>query len=101
MTSDLWSSAATFKRGVAVKASFVALNHLDLVLTVVAVSLGLTELNHWMRVLLATPLLLVGIKGVLPVFIGWLVPGKCLLPAVLLLSVVVAWDIGELVVFLH
>ena len=44
-TASLWGSAATFRRGTAEKASFVLLSQFDLALTVLAIYLGLTELN--------------------------------------------------------
>ncbi len=100
MTSNLWDSAATFERGVTEKVSFVLLNYVDLLLTALAVSLGLTELNPLMRSLLAAPPMLVLFKIVVPVLIAWLTPGRLLVPALLLLSLVVAWNIKELFILL-
>ncbi|MBI2868669.1 MAG: hypothetical protein HYX96_02445 [Chloroflexi bacterium] len=97
MTASLLSSAATFRRALPEKFSFVLLNQLDLVLTVIAISLGFSELNPWMRGWLESPPQLLLFKAVAPLFIAWLVPGKLLLPSILLLGLVLGWDIKELV----
>jgi len=100
MTASPWGSAATFRQCVAEKASFVLLNHVDFVLTVIAASLGFSELNPVMRGLLTTPVQLVFIKCAIPVLIAWLIPGKLLLPAVIALALLVGWDVKELVICL-
>ena len=99
MMAGLWVSTATFRRGTAEKVSFILLSHLDLLLTVLAASLGITELNPLMRYLLTLPVLLLVVKSVIPLLIAWLVPGRLLLPAVALLALVVLWNIKELLVF--
>lgn len=76
------------------------LNQLDLALTISATSLGLSELNPFMRSLLANLPELLLVKLIIPVFIAWLIPGRLLLPAIGLLSVVVAWDLKKLSFFL-
>ncbi len=100
MTANLLDSAATFRRGVVEKVSFVFLNQCDLVLTVLAASLGFYEINPLMRYLLTVPLLLVIIKFAIPVLIAWLAPGKLLLPSIILLSFFVAWNLKEILLFL-
>ncbi|RLC94277.1 MAG: hypothetical protein DRI40_07595 [Chloroflexi bacterium] len=100
MTSNLFGSIATFRSCTAEKVSFVLLNQLDLILTLWAISLGLSELNPWVNALVSTPALLVLVKAVVPLFIAWLVPGRLLLPASALLAAVVAWDISQLLAFL-
>ena len=100
MMEGLFTSAATFRRCVPEKISYLALNMLDLLLTVYAVSCGLSELNPLMRYFLTVPALLVIVKILIPLMIAWLAPGKLLLPAMALLAVVVAWNIKELLVFL-
>ena len=100
MMADLWSSTATFRRCLPEKVSFLFLNQIDLVLTVVAVSLGLSELNPWLSYLVKVPVLLLMVKGAVPVLIAWLVPGKLLLLSILLLSLVLAWNVKELLIFL-
>ena len=76
------------------------LNQFDLALTVLAVSLGLSELNPLMRHLLAVPALLLVLKVAVPLLIAWLTPGKLLLPAIVLLGLVVGWNVKELLLFL-
>ena len=98
MTASLLVSAATFKHCIAEKSSFVLLNLVDMALTVFATSVGFTELNPFMQDLLTTPLQLFVVKCAIPLLIAWLVPGKLLLPAIIGLSLVVGWDIKELVV---
>ena len=90
--TDCWQSTAT-------KAWYIVLQQMDLVLTALAVALGLWEHNPVMRSLLTTPFQLVAVKLVIPLLIVWLVPGKLLVPAVLFLGLVVGWNIKELFLF--
>ena len=83
-----------------VKFSYVFLHQIDLVLTVLASNAGFTELNPIMKGMLDSPLELVLVKFILPLFIAWLVPGKLLLPAIILLAVVVGWNMKELLFLL-
>ena len=96
MTAEIWASTATFKRGTMEKISFLLLHHLDLLLTVLAVSRGLYEMNPLMRYLVTVPVLLLAVKSALPWLIAWLVPGRLLLPASILLGIIVVWNIREL-----
>lgn len=98
--SSLLSSAATFNRGVAEKVSFVALQGLDVLLTLYAVSLGLSELNPLINSFLNAPVQFVLFKIISPIIIAWLVPGKLLLPAIAFIALVVCWDLKELLIFL-
>ena len=100
MTANLFASAATFRRCVPEKVSFILLNQADLVLTVLAVSYGFYELNPVMRYLVTMPVMLLVFKLAIPLLIAWLAPGRFLLPAIALLSVVVCWNIKELFLFL-
>ena len=75
------------------------LNLLDLVLTLSAVSLGLSELNPLMRYLITVPAMLFVIKVAIPLLIAWLAPGRLLVPAIVLLFLVVCWNAKELLVF--
>ena len=100
MTASFWGSAATFRRDTAEKASFVFLSQFDLVLTVLAMYLGLTELNPLMRYMVTVPALLLVFKLVIPLLIAWAVPGKLLLPSVALLALAAVWNVKELIVFL-
>ena len=87
-------------RGIWLKASYVFLHQLDLILTIFAVHSGLTELNPLMRDLLTTPLQLVVAKLIIPLLIAWLVPGKFLVPAVIFLGLVILWNTKELFLLL-
>ena len=100
METSWWDSSATFKKCVAEKASFVLLCGFDLTLTVLALYLGLVELNPFVRYLVQIPALLLTVKLVIPVIIAWLMPGRLLWPSIALLVLVVVWNIKELVVFL-
>lgn len=100
MTTNLWGSAATFRRGTAEKASFILLNQFDLTLTVLAIYLGLTELNPFIRHLVNIPVLLIIVKLAIPLLIAWLIPAKLLLPSIALLAIVIVWNLKELILFL-
>ena len=94
---SIWRLDLADTKGLAVKASYVGLHHLDLVLTVFAASLGLYEMNPFMRTMLESPLQLVMFKLMLPFIIAWLVPSKFLIPAGLLLLGVFIWNLKELI----
>ena len=100
MEASWWDSSATFRKCTAEKASFVLLNQFDLTLTVLAMYLGLTEINPFVRFMVNVPALLLVVKFFIPVLIAWLMPGRLLLPSTALLALVVIWNIKELVVFL-
>ena len=95
----LFDTAATFRRGVLEKLSFVLLIYLDLALTFLALALGLVELNPYMQSLLANPPLLFFTKLVASVFIAWLVPGRLLLPAITFMLFVIGRNVRELILF--
>jgi hypothetical protein len=76
------------------------LNQLDLTLTVLAIYLGLTELNPLIIYLFHIPALLIVVKLIIPLIIAWLMPGKLLLPASALLVLIAIWNIKELIAFL-
>ena len=100
MTANWWESAGTFRKCTTEKTSFILLCGFDLTLTVLAMYLGLAELNPFIRYLIQIPALLLVIKLAIPVLIAWLMPGRLLLPSIALLSLVVIWNIKELLVFL-
>jgi len=93
-------SQAEHSRDIIIKVGYVFLHQLDLILTFSAVSAGLSEVNPLIRSLLAAPLQLVVVKLVIPLLIAWLVPSKLLLPAFAFLSLVVIWNIKELLLLL-
>jgi hypothetical protein len=82
--------------GIGIKVCYLLLQQLDLALTVFATSVGLTEMNPIMRSLLDTPVQLIATKLIIPLLIVWFIPGKYLIPAVGLLSLVIIWNIKEL-----
>lgn len=100
MLAKLWVSVGTFRYSLPEKVAFIALSLIDLLLTVFAHSVGLNELNPLIKDLLDSPLQLILAKGVIPIAFAWLVPGKLLIPAILLLSFVIGWDIRALVSYL-
>ena len=99
MVTGVWESTATFKKCTVEKASFVFLCLLDLILTMAAINLGLTEINPLVGYLVQIPVLFLMVKMFIPVIIAWILPGKLLLPSIGLLALVVIWNIKELVIF--
>ena len=97
---SIHESRVGHSRGIFVKVGYVFLHQLDLILTLSAVSAGLSELNPLIRSLLAAPLQLVAVKLVIPILIAWLVPSKLLLPAFVFLSLVVIWNMKEMLLLL-
>jgi hypothetical protein len=81
------------------KASFILLCLFDLTFSVVAVSLGFTELNPVMNFLIQIPVLLLLVKLAIPILIAWLIPGRLLWPSIALLALVTIWNIKEILVF--
>jgi hypothetical protein len=100
VVTGLFESAVTFKKHTTAKLVFIMLGALDLLLTLAAVNLGLSEINPVIRVALQIPVLLLAMKLFIPVFIAWLMPGKLLVPSIILLALVVAWNIKELLFFI-
>ena len=98
-TRSWWDSSATFKQCTLEKVSFVVLNQVDLVLTLVAINLGFDELNPLVNFLLEMPVLLVLFKLIIPVLIAWLIPGRLLWPSIGLLVLVAIWNLKELITF--
>jgi hypothetical protein len=100
MTTDWWDSSTTFKKCTIEKVSFILLSVFDLGLTVLAMYLGLWELNPIVRFLVHIPILLVMVKLVIPVLIAWIMPGRLLWPSIAAMAAVIGWNIKELVVYL-
>jgi hypothetical protein len=97
--TGLFDSAVTFKKYTAEKLAFIGLGLLDLLLTVLAINLGLSEINPVMRLLIQLPALLLMVKFFIPILIAWLMPGKLLWPSIAMLFMVVVWNIKELAIF--
>ena len=100
ITRSWWDSSATFKRCTGEKVSFIILAEADLLLTVLAVFLGFTELNPVVKFLFQVPVLMLVVKGFIPVLIAWAIPGRLLWPSIGLLALVFLWNAKELVVSL-
>lgn len=100
MTPSWWDSSATFRRCTAEKVSFILLNQVDLTLTVLAIYLGFSELNPFMRYLIHIPVLLLVVKVAIPLLIAWLMPGRLLIPSIALLVLVAIWNTKEVLIYL-
>jgi len=81
----------------ALRAVFLSLQLADLVMTLVAARFGYPELNPFMKQSLDSLAKLAVFKFGVPVLISWFVPGRLLVPAILLLCGVVGWNVRELV----
>lgn len=99
MKTSWWDSSGTFSRCKVEKVSFVLLNQLDLTLTVLAVYLGFTEINPFMRYLINIPPLLLVVKLAIPLLIAWLMPGRLLIPSIALLVFVAIWNTKEVLLY--
>lgn len=78
------------------KLTYLSLHLVDLVLTVAAAHYGFPELNPFMRASLSSPSQLAIFKFGIPLLISWLVPGKFLIPGIVLLLGIVGWNVKEL-----
>jgi hypothetical protein len=96
----VWKNDNGEVRGIALKGSYLFLQQLDLALTLFGVHRGLAELNPFMKGVLSAPLQLAIIKIFIPFLIAWFLPSKFLVPGIVILSVVVAWNIKELLLLL-
>jgi hypothetical protein len=97
ISANILNSAGSFRKSRFEKLSFLVLGELDFGLTLLAVTVGLSEQNPLMRNLLMAPAYLILVKVVAPIFIAWLTPGKLLIPAIVLLGFIIGWDMKELV----
>ena len=82
----------------ALKVAFLSLQFIDLVLTALAARYGWLELNPLMQVSADSTYKLALFKFAIPVLISWFVPGRWLIPAILLLLMVVGWNVKEMIV---
>ena len=82
------------------KIAYLGLQVLDLILTIFAIRYGAVELNPLMRAALDSPLQLAVIKGGLPLWFVWMLPGRLLVPAIVLLLLIVGWDVRQLMLLL-
>jgi hypothetical protein len=96
MIADLLASAITFKKCTLEKLAFIALNLIDMGLTLLAASQGAHELNPIMRNMVSAPAQIFLVKAVFPILFAWALPGKILIPSIAVLVFVVGWDVREL-----
>lgn len=85
------------KTDTALKAIFLVLQMTDLVLTLYAARSGFPELNPFMKASLDSIPKMTAIKFGVPLLISWFVPGRLLIPAILLLCGIVGWNVKELI----
>jgi hypothetical protein len=82
---------------IGLKLTYISLQLIDLGLTIMAASSGYHELNPFVRGLLDSPLQLFTVKLIIPAAIAWLLPGKFLIPGIMLLSLILGWNFKELI----
>jgi hypothetical protein len=85
------------KTDTALKATFLVMQMADLVLTLVAARSGWVELNPIMRAQLDSLAVMGLVKFIIPGLVSWFVPGRMLIPAILLLCGVVGWNLKEMI----
>ena len=78
------------------KVTFLILQMVDLALTLYAARAGYPELNPFMRASLDSVYKMAVFKFAIPLLISWFVPGRLLIPAIVLLGAVTGWNIKEL-----
>jgi hypothetical protein len=78
------------------KVSFLSLQMIDLLLTAIAARYGWSELNPFMQSSFDSLYKLAIFKFVIPVLISWFVPGRLLIPAIILLCGILGWNIKEM-----
>ena len=94
--TTMLESATTFGRDTLFKIGFISLGYVDLLLTLVAMRRGFTEINPIMAWMLGYPVVLLLAKVAAPVVIAWLVPGRLLSPSIALLSAILGWNVARL-----
>lgn len=79
------------------KVVFLSLQMVDLTLTLVAARYGYPELNPFMKASLDSMYKMAIFKFGIPVLISWFIPGRLLIPAIILLCGVLGWNVRELI----
>lgn len=97
--AELLATTATLQRGLAVKFIFLLLAVADFLFTLMALRLGLTELNPVVVSLANNPGYFFLFKVLVSFFLAWLIPSRLLLPSLALLTFVVAWNVKELLLY--
>ena len=93
---NLLDSTFTYSRDSWGKIAFVSLIYLDVLLTLIALSMGFTEMNALAKTLFESPLRLALLKVALPPVLAWLSPALLLLPSIAIMCLVNLWNIKEL-----
>ena len=88
------------RSNIAYKVTYVLLQMLDLWLTLWAVNAGFKEMNPVMNGMLDSPLQLLLVKFLIPLLIVRFVPGKWLIPGILVLAFVLIWNVQQLMTVL-
>jgi hypothetical protein len=103
--TDLWAqikqyfTLAEFKKGIALRVSYMMLQAADYLMTVFAYRAGFDEMNPVMHGMLGSPLEMFAFKFLVPLAIATFVPAKLLIPALVLLLAIIGLNIKELLVF--
>jgi hypothetical protein len=97
---SMLEGAATFRRDSIAKLTFVILIYLDVVMTMGALSFGMSELNVLARMIFQNPIYVLALKVAPPPLIAWLLPGKLLVPSIAFMVFVIGWNTKELVIFM-
>ncbi len=87
------------RRDLILRLVYLSLQVLDLGMTLLAAQLGFPELNPLIRASLGSPYQLVIFKVVIPLLIVVFIPGRLLLPAIVVIAGVVGWNMKELLLF--
>jgi hypothetical protein len=97
ISSILVRSRRRDKVDTVLKIVFLSLQVMDLMLTALAARYGWIELNPVMKASMDSAYKLALFKFAIPVVISYFVPGRWLIPAIMLLLMVVGWNVKELI----
>jgi hypothetical protein len=87
------------RRDLVLRLVYFSLQMLDLGMTLLATQLNFMELNPLVRASLGSPYQLVIFKVGIPLLIALFIPGRLLIPAIVLIAGVVGWNVKELLLF--
>lgn len=79
------------------KLTFLGLQLTDFILTLLAARFGWAELNPIMQGSTRSLAMMAIFKFAIPVVISYFVPGRWLLPAILLLGGILGWNVKEII----
>jgi len=85
----------------ALKVAFLTLQMADLTLTLMAARNGWSELNPVMRASLDSLYKVAFFKFVVPILVSWFVPGRLLIPAILLLCGILGWNFHQIICLMY